>query len=299
MKRVSRVLLLCGGFALCVDGVAAGQTHRMEVRELPDLDVRVDMRAIDAALDSGGWRGEERRYMEALLIDSAAGDVNGTLRPGQGVAVKFPVKRDKQTSPTEVHQYEFTFSYTPATQVVRGGLQHQDSTGRWVTPVSDLYGSGGSLEFSGGLPAQGTAAVDWYFFAHDTDADGTTPPPTLRYSAGIKRLDPPTTPPPPTKWTASGVGDMYLSIPADVLRFRGRGYYSGSGTSNFIVWCGDYYDEDDRGALLINEILRNNSGTWYTVSNTRNYNGRGQPCGRLTIEKSENIRWEFEQLSSR
>lgn len=157
----------------------------VEVRELPDRDVHVDMRAINSALDSGGWEGVERRYMEALLSDSAMGDVNGTLQSGTGVAVEFPVERDGNSG-TEIHQYEFTFSYTPTNQVVRGGLQYQDSTGRWVTPVNDLYGSNGSLQFSGGLPATGTEAVDWFFFAHDTDIDGTTPSPTLRYSARVR-----------------------------------------------------------------------------------------------------------------
>ena len=297
---------LIGPIVGLLTAVTAANAQNMIVHELPDAGAgRVDMGSVEAQLDAAGWFGVERNFMRALLTDLAAANVTGTLRPGTGIALKFPVKRDKTTPAmaTEVHQYEFTFSYTPTNQIVRGGVQYRDPTGRWVTPVSELYGSAGSLVFSGGITASGATAVDWYFFAHDTDADGTKPPPSLRYSAGVKRVDQPITPEPPSGgWTATGTGPKTITIPDSVLRFRVRGTYSGRG-QNFVVWCGNHRDTDDRGGLLVNEIVGTNYASddwvWFTVRNERSYNGRGRPCSILTMEHSEGVRWEMEQLTNR
>ena len=297
MKKMKWIFVL--PFALSALNVTAQELTIRELIESP----RPDMAAIERQLTDWGMRGVERAYWRAELREAAA-DVTGTLAPGEGVAIRFPVKLDGRRSP-EVHQYEFTFAYTPTTEVVRGGLQYQDSTGRWLSPVTEVWGSGGTLSFKVGVLAEETGPVDWYFYAHDTDRGGAARPPTLTYQATIERIDAPTsTPPPPqpTKWTASGTGVRTVTIPDRVLRFRVRGTYSGRG-ENFVVWCGDHRDSDDVGGLLVNEIVGTgypaDDWTWFTVRNERSYNGRGQPCRILTLEHSEDVRWEMEQLTSR
>ena len=278
------------------------QAQELTVRELVESP-QPDMAAIERQLTAWSLEGVERAYWRAELRD-AAGDVNGTLAPGNGVAIRFPVALDGSTAP-EIHQYEFTFSYTPTTEVVKGGLQYQDSTGQWFSPVSEVWGSNGTLSFKVGVLATESDPVGWYFYAHDTDLGGARRAPTLTYRAEIERIDAPTSQPPPpqpTNWIASGTGPRNITIPDRVLRFRVRGTYSGRG-ENFVVWCGDHRDSDDRGGLLVNEIVGtsypSDDWTWFTVRNQRSYNGRGQACRKLTLEHSVGVRWEMEQLTSR
>ena len=283
-------------------GAVNATAQELTIRELVESP-QPDMAAIEQQLTAWGLDGVERRWWRAELREAAA-DVTGTLAPGKGVAIRFPVKLDGTRGP-EVHQYEFTFAYTPVTEVVRGGLQYQDSTGRWLSPVTEVWGADGTLSFKVGVLAEETDPVGWYFYAHDTDRGGAARPPTLTYQARIERIAAPTstTPTPqPTKWTASGTGARTVTIPDRVLRFRVRGTYSG-GSENFVVWCGDHRDSDDRGGLLVNEIVGTrrpaDDWTWFTVRNERSYNGRGEPCRILTLEYSEGVRWEMEQLTSR
>ncbi|MCY3933670.1 MAG: hypothetical protein OXH70_18310 [Acidobacteria bacterium] len=225
----------------------------------------------------------------------------GTLRPNTVLFITKTggIERDGETG-YEVHTYEMTFTYTPTTEVIRGGLQYEIA-GRWVTAVSEAWGAGGTLTFR-----TGTLVGDemgFRVFVENPNVAGARTPPPIRYSAALKRIagesggtDPPTT----ANWTASGSGNDIVDIPDDVLRFRITGSYSGS-SSNFIVVCG--LGSGTASGLVVNELLGTAFGsTSYSGVhlNTGEYSTRrNRPCGSLQIQDSTGVRWTMTQVSSR
>ena len=290
--------ILTIGALLALTTTASAQVESFEIQDLPDRPM-ASVADVERLLTEQGLTGAIRNYWRARLLDASA-DVTGNLEAGEGVIVKFPASLAKKGAP-EVHQHEFIFTYTPKTEIVQAGLQFRDSTGRWRTPVSDVWGSGGTLRLHAGLLVESEEPVDWYFYAYDTEA-GTgkaSKLAALKYRVSIKRIgvdageDPPTA----RAWAVKGTGTDFVDIPDTVLRFRIRGRYTGR-SENFVVWCGT---ASDRGGLLVNEILGTSRSTTYSGvhENTRSYGGRGEPCETLHVEHSTGLDWEMEAISSR
>ena len=269
-------------------------------QEFP-TDVEVNLGEIEARLSALGFEDAvERNWARAELADAAQSQAAGTLKPNTVLYISKTggIERDGRTG-FEVHEYEFSFTYTPTTQVVRGGLQYEVA-GRWVTAVGEAWGASGTLMFK-----TGTLVGDemgFRVFVQNPNVAGAKTPPTIRYSAALKRVsgEAGTDPPRPTSWTASGSGNDIIDIPDDVLRFRITGSYSGY-SSNFIVVCG--LGSGVASGLLVNELL----GTgWDSTSysgvhlNTGEYSTRrNRPCGSLQIQDSTGVSWTMTQLSSR
>lgn len=277
---------------------AGAQNHVYQ--EFP-TNVEVNPGEIEARLSALGFEGAvERNWARAELADAAQSQATGTLKPNTVLFISKSggITRDGRTG-YEVHEYEFVFTYTPTTQIIRGGLQYE-TAGRWVTAMSEAWGDDGTLTFK-----TGTLVGDemgFRVFVENPNVAGVRTPPTIRYNATLNRVsgDGGTDPPRPTNWTASGSGNDIIDIPDDVLRFRITGNYSGY-ISNFIVVCG--LGSGVASGLLVNEILgTGGSSTSYSGVhlNTGEYSTRrNRPCGSLRVQDSTGVSWTMTQLTSR
>ena len=101
----------------------------------------------------------------------------------------------------------------------------------------------------------------------------------------------------PEPWRRSGTGATIIDLPTRITRIRIEGQYNGRG-ENFVVWCGA---AEDRGGLLVNEIIGTRYSTTYSGvhSARRSYGGRGQPCRELQVEHSSGVRWTITETSPR
>ena len=112
-----------------------------------------------------------------------------------------------------------------------------------------------------------------------------------------------TTEPPPEPdptWEVFGAGVDIVAIPDRVRFLEITADATKVGFENFVVWCG-LDSSNERGGLFVNEILgtRSDTGTrWRSVHvNERDYNGRGNPCGYLSID-AVGINYAIRQLAS-